>query len=50
MSNKNEDIKKTLSKVVSFTSSTAKGKKSRGTKIATIARDIPIIPITKFTH
>lgn len=48
--NKNEDIKKTLAKVVAFTATTATGKKSKGTKIATITRDIPVIQVTSFTQ
>lgn len=50
MSNKNEDFKKTLTKVVSFTVSTETGKKSGGTKIASIVRDVPVIPIVSFTQ
>lgn len=47
---KNEDIKKTLSKVVAFTAVTATGKKSKGTKIAKITRDIPVIQVASFTQ
>lgn len=50
MSDKNEDLKKTITKIVAFTESTAKGKKSSGTKIANIIRDVPIIPISPFSQ
>lgn len=43
--NKNVDIKKTITKVVSATLATEKGKKATGTVIAQITRDIPIISI-----
>ena len=49
MSSKNEDIKKTLTKIVSFTTDTEKGKKSGGTKIASIVRDIPVITVSPFS-
>ena len=45
----NTDIKEALTKVVQSTIDTSKGKKSSGTIIGTIVRDIPIIPIAPFS-
>ena len=47
MSNKNESLKQTITKMVLATSSVTKGKKATGTKISTLARDIPIIVTTQ---
>ena len=49
MSSKNEDLKTTITRIVKLTTSTEKGKKSGGTKIATITRDIPVKNITPFS-
>ena len=49
MSNKNTDIKDTLTKVVLSTTASLKGKKSTGTVIGTIVRDIPIISVAPFS-
>ena len=44
-----KDIKDALTKVVTSTVNTSKGKKSKGTVIATIVRDIPIITVAPFS-
>ena len=49
MSNKNTDIKQTLTKVVLSTASSSKGKKSTGTIIGKIERDIPVVTIPPFS-
>lgn len=46
---KNEDFKTTITKMVKITAATEKGKKSSGTKIGTIARDISLTVISPFT-
>ena len=47
--NKNTDIKATLTKVVLSTVATSKGKKSTGTVIGNIVRDVPVITVTPFS-
>jgi regulator of RNase E activity RraA len=47
--NKNQDLKQALTKAVIATTSTAKGKKSKGTVIGTIVRDVPIITVAPFS-
>ncbi len=49
MSSKNEDLKTTLTKMIATTSGSARGKKSGGTKIASIVRDIPVKIIVPFS-
>lgn len=49
MSNKNEDLKTAITKMVVATSSVAKGKKSGGTKIANTTRDIAVKVISPFS-
>lgn len=49
MSSKNEDFKTTITKMVQTTSKIAKGKKSKGTKIATITRDVAITIVEPFS-
>lgn len=49
MSSKNTDIKATLAKVVLSSVATSKGKKSTGTVIGSIIRDIPIITVAPFS-
>ena len=46
---KNEDLKTTVTKMVLTTSAIAKGKKSKGTKIASITRDVTIKTIEPFS-
>ena len=50
MSNSSTEIKETLTKAVISVVSTQRGKKSRGVKIATMQRDIPIIPVAPFSR
>lgn len=49
MSNKNIDIKQTLTKIVMSTVLSSKGKKSTGTIIGKIERDIPVVTISPFS-
>jgi len=49
MSSKTQSLKYTLTKVVTSTVSTSKGKKSTGTVIGTMARDIQVITIAPFS-
>lgn len=45
----NKDIKQALTKVVTSTTAASKGKKSKGTVIASIVRDVPIIAVEPFS-
>ena len=45
----NSDIKQSLTKVVVSTVASTKGKKSTGTVIGTIVRDVPIITVAPFS-
>lgn len=47
---KNEDLKTTITKTVNIMSSIEKGKKSRGTKIATLERDVAITVVEPFSQ
>lgn len=49
MSDKNTDIKETITQMVLNTAGSYRGKKSSGTVIATIVRDIPIITVAPFS-
>ena len=46
---KNTNISETITQMVLSTSSSYKGKKSSGTVIATIVRDVPIITVAPFS-
>lgn len=47
--NKNENIKKAITSVVKSTLTEEKGKKSKGTVIATVVRDSPLVSVEPFS-
>lgn len=49
MSSKNLNIKDVLTKAVTSTTTASKGKKSKGTVIGTIVRDVQIIAVEPFS-
>lgn len=50
MSNEDKTLNQLITKAVSFTVGTQRGKKAKGTKIGTRTLDIPIIKIQPFSR